>query len=100
MEQVLVVGLVCIDKFLVVEKYPQEDSDLPASEVFIARGGNASNNCSVLAQFMPNSVTFLGTLPKPNFGNQYDFVVQDFSVHGIKLSKNCPLRQNCPWPGT
>ena len=40
-ESVLFVGLVCIDNFFVVEKYPEEDSDQPASEAFKARGGNA-----------------------------------------------------------
>ena len=39
-ESVLFVGLVCIDNFFVVEKYPEEDSDQPASEAFKARGGN------------------------------------------------------------
>ena len=49
-ESVLFVGLVCIDNSFVVEKYPEEDSDQPASEAFKARGGNAANNCTVLAQ--------------------------------------------------
>ena len=39
-ESVLFVGLVCIDNFFVVEKFPEEDSDQPASEAFKARGGN------------------------------------------------------------
>ena len=36
-ESVLIVGLVCIDNFFVVEKYPEEDSDQPASDAFKAR---------------------------------------------------------------
>ena len=35
-ESILCVGLVCIDNFFVVEKYPEEDSDQPASEAFKA----------------------------------------------------------------
>ena len=33
-ESVLCVGLVCIDNFFVVDKYPKEDSDQPASEAY------------------------------------------------------------------
>lgn len=78
--KILCVGLVCIDKFLVLDSFPQEDSDQPAIEAFQARGGNASNNCTVLTQLLPkpHQVTFLGTFPKPQFGNLYDFVVNDF----------------------
>ena len=67
-ESVLCVGLVCVDKFFVVKQYPQEDSDQPIQEAFYARGGNAANNCTVLAQCV-KTVEFLGTLPKPQYGN-------------------------------
>ena len=96
---VLCVGLVCIDKFLVLDSYPIEDSDQPAIEAYQARGGNAANNCTVLAQILPN-IEFLGTLPKPKFGNQYDFVLQDFKECKIQLNTQCPIRLNCEWPGT
>ena len=96
-ESVLFVGLVCIDNFFVVEKYPEEDSDQPASEAFKARGGNAANNCTVLAQIL-RDVTFLGTLPKPTFGNQYEFVVNDFKTNNVKVSECCPIRHGDSWP--
>jgi sugar/nucleoside kinase (ribokinase family) len=100
---VLIVGLVCIDKILVVDKYPEEDTDLPAIEAYQARGGNAGNNCTVLVQFLQQqqqqNVEFLGTLPKPEFGNQFDFVNSDFEKYGIKVSKHCPLRIGDSWPG-
>ena len=95
---VLCVGLVCIDKFLVLESFPQEDSDQPALEAYQSRGGNASNNCTILAQLVPK-VEFLGTFPKPRFGNQYDFVIQDFRDCKIELNTQCPMRQNFDWPG-
>ena len=96
-ESVLFVDLVCIDNFLVVEKYPEEDSDQQASETFKARGGNAANNCTVLAQIF-RDVTFLGTLPKPTFGNQYEFIVNDFKANNIKVSEFCPIRHGDSWP--
>ena len=94
---VLCVGLVCIDNFFVVEKYPEEDSDQPASKAFKARGGNAANNCTVLAQILQD-VTFLGTLPMPTFGNQYEFVFNDFKANNVKVSENCPIRHGASWP--
>ena len=97
-ESVLVVGLVCLDRFLWVEQYPQEDSDLPAKKSWMARGGNAANNCTVLAQYL-TSVEFLGTLPKPKYGNQLDFILKDFAEHNIKLSHCCPIRHEASWPG-
>ena len=96
-ESVLFVGLVCIDNSFVVEKYPEEDSDQPASEAFKARGGNAANNCTVLAQILQD-VTFLGTLPRPTFGNQYDFVINDFKANNVKVSESCPIRYGASWP--
>ena len=95
---VLCVGLVCIDNFFVVDTYPKEDTDQPASQAFKAPGGNAANNCTVLAQFLPN-VTFLGTLPKPTYGNQYDFVINEFRNNGVKVCENCPVRHGSEWPG-
>ena len=95
---VLCVGLVCIDNFFVVDRYPKEDTDQPASQAFKACGGNAANNCTVLAQFLPN-VTFLGTLPKPTYGNQYDFVINNFRNNGVKVSEDCPVRHGSEWPG-
>ena len=95
---VLCVGTVCIDKFLTVHSFPLEDSDQPALEAYQARGGNAANNCTVLSQ-LGLRVEFLGTLPKPRFGNLYDFVIDDFKECGITLNPKCPIRLNCDWPG-
>ena len=64
---------------------------------FKARGGNAANNCTVLAQIL-SDVTFLGTLPKPTYGNQYDFVVNDFEANNVKVSECCPIRHGDSWP--
>ena len=60
-------------------------------------GGNAANNCTVLAQILKD-VTFLGTLPKPIFGNQYEFVVNDFKANNVKVSECCPIRHGDSWP--
>ena len=95
MGPILCVGLVCIDKFLLVKSYPEEDSDQPALEAYKSRGGNASNNCTVLAQFLPEKVIFLGALAQ----EQCQFIQDDFKINNIKVSECCPVRKNVAWPG-
>ena len=50
-----------------------------------------------MAQILKD-VTFLGTLPKPIFGNQYEFVVNDFKANNVKVSECCPIRHGDSWP--
>ena len=50
-----------------------------------------------MAQILED-VTFLGTLPKPKFGNQYEFVVNDFKANNVKVSECCPIRHGDSWP--
>ena len=98
---ILCVGLVCIDKFLLVKSYPEEDSDQPALEVYQCRGGNAANNCTVLAQLLPEQqVVFLGSLAQQE-DHQFQFILKDFEANNIKVSEYCPLRHEASnWPGT
>ena len=101
MSSILCVGLVCIDKFLVVKSYPEEDSDQPALEVYKSRGGNANNNCTVLCQILDpiqDKVTFLGVFP--NDATDTQFVLDDFDKHGITISQHCQFRPGSIWPGT
>lgn len=48
------------------------------------RGGNASNNCTVLSQ-LGESCEFLGTLCKEE---HFTFLIDDFNKFGI-LTENC-----------
>ena len=68
----------------------------PALEAYKSRGGNASNNCTVLAQFLPEKVIFLGALAQ----EQCQFIQDDFKINNIKVSDCCPIRKNMSWPGT
>ena len=100
MSSILCVGLVCIDKFLVVKSYPDEDSDQQALEVYKSRGGNANNNCTVLCQIldpMQYKVTFLGVFPNDDIDT--DFILDDFDKHGIIVSQHCLFRNGSTWPG-
>lgn len=47
---VLCVGLVCLDIVNTVDHYPKEDEDIRATGQKWAKGGNAANTLSVLAQ--------------------------------------------------
>ena len=101
MSNVLCVGLVCLDRFLIVNSYPDEDSDQQAKQAFLARGGNAGNNCTVLSQILgPGNVTFLGTFPRSKLClNQFEFVLQDFKENGVRVHPGRPVREDTPWPG-
>ena len=62
-ESVLIVGLVCIDNVLTVPEYPEEDSDQQCLSQERSRGGNASNNCTVLSELGIESPEFFGIIP-------------------------------------
>ena len=91
-----VAGTAHIDKFLLMQSYPEEDdSGQQVLESYQSRGGNAGNNCSVLAQiFQNNQVIFLGAIAQ----DQYEFIRNDFGVNGVEMSKHCPIRQGLQGP--
>ena len=69
-----------------------------AIESYQCRGGNASNNCTVLAQiFPPGKIIFLGAFSDAQ--NQYEFIRNDFEENGVNISKYCPIRKHTSWPG-
>ncbi|GFR26918.1 ketohexokinase [Trichonephila clavata] len=83
-KKVLCVGLCCLDLVMYCESYPIEDSDQRSLSHSWQRGGNASNNCSVFAEFgIP--VEILGTMSN-DIGGQ--FMKKDFEQCGICF-ENC-----------
>ena len=69
-----------------------------AIESYQCRGGNASNNCTVLAQiFPPGKIIFLGAFSDAQ--NQLGFIRNDFEENGVNISKHCPIRKHTSWPG-
>ena len=93
-----VAGTTHIDKFLLMQSYPEEDdSGQQVLESYQSRGGNAGNNCSVLAQIFPNDdhdVIFLGAIAQ----DQYEFIRNDFDSNGVQMSKYCPVRPGSQGP--
>lgn len=57
------------------------------------RGGNASNNCTILSNLNEN-VEYLGTFSK---SEMFKFVIKDLIDRGIKID-NCVYYENCEAP--
>ncbi|XP_035710656.1 ketohexokinase isoform X3 [Folsomia candida] len=90
---VVVVGHLCVDDVYHVLKYPNEDSTVGSrtqhnrcTKQEWARGGNASNNSTVLA-CLNQPVEFFGTLANDHL---LKFFTDDMTSLGIKYD-NCPI---------
>ncbi|GIX87474.1 ketohexokinase [Caerostris extrusa] len=82
--KVLCVGLCCLDIVMYCKSYPEEDSDQRCLYHKWQRGGNASNNVTIFAEFgFPCEI--LGTMSY-DIGGQ--FMKKDFEEYGIS-TKNC-----------
>ena len=93
--RILCVGLTCVDIISVVNSYPIEDSDNRCLRQTWSRGGNASNNASVLAILGNQEVACLSCLSQKDVLRQ--FVVEDFAAFGIDSSFLALYRQGCGW---
>ncbi|XP_054735335.1 ketohexokinase-like [Anastrepha obliqua] len=90
--RIVCVGMCVLDVIHVVDHYPVEDTDKRCVTGYWQRGGNASNNCSVLRQLGGAHVEFLGMLSaSPAFG----FLCEDCHKHGIAI-ENCPKTEKDP----
>ncbi|PSN48255.1 hypothetical protein C0J52_03053 [Blattella germanica] len=92
-KKVLCVGLACLDIIQVVKEFPAEDSDIRCVSMRWQRGGNASNNCTVLSQLGAPS-EFFGTLSRKQ---HLGFIVDDFKTHNISIN-NCIYYEDCDTP--
>ncbi|KAG8178969.1 hypothetical protein JTE90_012484 [Oedothorax gibbosus] len=85
-KKVLCVGLSCLDIVMYCKSYPLEDSDQRCLSHKWQRGGNASNNSTIFAEFnIPCEI--LSTLSNDIGGK---FMQQDFKKHNISI-ENCHL---------
>ncbi|BFZ05812.1 hypothetical protein BsWGS_08851 [Bradybaena similaris] len=84
-KKVLCVGNVCLDLINVAQEYPQEDSDQKGLEHYWQRGGNATNNCTVLS-ILSVPCEFMGVLG--NQGAEARWIQDDYDKFGIKTT-NC-----------
>ncbi|XP_052823655.1 ketohexokinase [Octopus bimaculoides] len=82
--KVLFVGLVCIDIVNICPKYPDEDTDTLVLHQEWRRGGNASNNSTVLS-LLGQPSAFFGSM-----ASSYEkaFLIEDFAKYNIDIS-NC-----------
>lgn len=90
-KSVLCVGMCVLDIIHVCAEYPEEDTDKRCLDGYWQRGGNASNNCTVLRQ-LDAKCEFLGmTSAAPAFQFLYD----DCKERQIEI-RNCPKTEMNP----
>ncbi|XP_014208146.1 ketohexokinase-like [Copidosoma floridanum] len=91
--KILCVGLSCVDIVQLCKSYPQEDTDQSCIDFRYQRGGNASNNCTVISQ-LDYPCEFLGILSKEQFSK---FLQDDMKKLKIDFS-HCPILEDggCP----
>ncbi|MCL4121437.1 UNVERIFIED_CONTAM: hypothetical protein GTU68_045842 [Idotea baltica] len=92
-KKILCIGLVCIDTIYEVSSYPVEDSDQRCISQQQQRGGNASNNCSLLG-ILGARPHFFGTIAN---SRDKTFIENDFKEFGIDYSKAVTVDESeCP----
>lgn len=79
---VLCVGICCLDMIHVCDKYPVENSDQRSKQGRWQRGGNPSNNCTVLA-LMDQPCEYLGCY---STDPMFEWVMDDFRRRGIRTN--------------
>ncbi|XP_014229868.1 ketohexokinase-like [Trichogramma pretiosum] len=91
--KILCVGLSCLDIVQICKNYPKEDTDQRCIDLRYQRGGNASNNCTVLSK-LGQPCEFLGVLSNEQFSQ---FLQDDMRSHKIDFS-HCPIIEDigCP----
>lgn len=82
-KRVLCVGLTCLDIVTEVESFPQEDTDQRSKGMTWRRGGNATNNCTVLKQ-LGVDCEFYGSLSSVKDDVGQSFVTGDMDRVGIR----------------
>ncbi|GAB0086336.1 Ketohexokinase [Sergentomyia squamirostris] len=90
---VLCIGICCMDLIQVCEAYPEEDSDVRSKHGRWQRGGNPSNNCTVLA-LMKLKCEFMGTLSDSAMSS---WLLEDLSKRNIS-TKHCVVHRGCETP--
>ncbi|XP_005092414.1 ketohexokinase [Aplysia californica] len=92
-QQVLFVGLVCVDILNHMEKYPIEDQAHRCLDCVWQRGGNASNSSTVIS-LLGGSVEFFGTLSD---SKERSFIEEDFKKYKVEFER-CVVVPNtlCP----
>ncbi|KAH8322769.1 hypothetical protein KR059_005426 [Drosophila kikkawai] len=90
-KRVLCTGSTTIDYVSTVKNFPEEGIHEKAIAGYYLRGGNASNNCTVLRNFGVN-VEFFGMLSSQLI---FQILIEDMKARGIILD-NCPTCDEAP----
>ncbi|XP_055636236.1 ketohexokinase-like isoform X2 [Toxorhynchites rutilus septentrionalis] len=92
-KRILCVGLCNLDIIQVCGSYPLEDSDQRSNRSIWQRGGNASNNCTVLS-LLGAKCELLATFSD---SEHFTFALRDLERHGIPIEK-CAFHKGCEIP--
>ncbi|XP_055540460.1 ketohexokinase-like isoform X2 [Wyeomyia smithii] len=92
-KRILCVGLCNLDIIQVCDSFPEEDSDQRSTMSRWQRGGNASNNCTVLA-LLGASVELLATFSD---SEHFAYALQDLERRGVK-TEACVFHSGCEIP--
>ncbi|XP_036326360.1 ketohexokinase-like [Rhagoletis pomonella] len=84
--RIVCVGMCVLDVIHLVEQYPVEDTDKRCLAGYWQRGGNASNNCTVLRQLGAPDVEFMGM---QSASPAFSFLYEDCRKREICI-ENCP----------
>lgn len=90
-KRVLCVGMCVLDIIHVCAEYPQEDTDRRCQNGYWQRGGNASNNSTVLRK-LGAPCEFLGMI---STSPAFQFLYEDCHQRGIHI-ENCPTTDMDP----
>ncbi|KAH9499008.1 hypothetical protein Btru_004211 [Bulinus truncatus] len=91
--KVLCIGMACVDFVNIVKEFPLEDSDQRIQNYYWQRGGNASNNCTVLS-LISVPCEFMGILG--NVGVEASWIKEDFDTFGIGTIHSPIKDAQCP----
>ncbi|XP_037940240.1 ketohexokinase-like [Teleopsis dalmanni] len=83
--RVMCVGMCVLDLIHICKEFPQEDTDKNCEEGYLQRGGNASNNCTVL-RLLGCDCDFLGMLSD---GPHFKVLIEDCIKRKIGITY-CP----------
>ncbi|XP_055596849.1 ketohexokinase-like isoform X1 [Uranotaenia lowii] len=92
-KRILCVGLCNLDIIQLCESYPKEDSDQRSSRSIWQRGGNASNNCTVLA-LLGAPCELLATFAD---GEHFRYALDDLRTRNIGI-EHCVRHPGCEVP--
>ncbi|XP_063705629.1 ketohexokinase-like isoform X2 [Culicoides brevitarsis] len=92
-KKILLVGETVLDIIQIVSEYPKEDDDIRSNHGWWQRGGNASNNATVLS-LLGEKCEILSNFSS---SEMFKFVVADLTNRGID-HKNCLYFDDCEVP--